>query len=124
MRKLLTIILLLIGQVAYADLLSESQGQWEGQGRLESGMEWPVYVKFLSNSAEVYTPEDGCEADWTFGTVTNGIIRGWEHVTVGMDRCYVGLELVITRYDASRLKVEWYLPNGMFVAEALLWRVQ
>ena len=124
MKKLLLVLMLFIAQVAQADLLSESLGQWEGQGVLESGMKWPIYVKFLSQGAEVYTPDDGCEADWTFGTVTDGILRGWEHVTVGIDRCYVGLEFVVTRYDDYRLKVEWYLPNGMFVAEALLWRVQ
>jgi len=64
------------------DRLSENHGQWEGQGGLETGMKWSIYVRFQSKSAEVVSPDDGCEADWAFGTVTDGVIRGWEHVTV------------------------------------------
>ncbi|WP_175556926.1 hypothetical protein [Shimia gijangensis] len=52
------------------------------------------------------------------------MIKGWEELTVGADRCYVGLKFVVTRYDESRIKVDWFQLNGMFVAEALLWRVQ
>lgn len=124
MQKLLLVLLLVIGQAAHADFLSENRGHWEGKGYISSGLEWPVYVQFMSNSAEVYTPDDGCEATWTFETVGQNIIRGWEEVTVGADRCYVGLKFVVTRHDASRIKVDWFQMNGMHVAEALLWRVQ
>lgn len=124
MRKLFLVILLLLGQAAHADFLSQNQGHWEGNGVLASGMEWPIYVQFKRNSAEVYTPEDGCRAIWTFDLVNDNMLQGWEEVTVGADRCYVGLKVVVTRYDASRLEVNWFQMNGMFVAEALLWRVQ
>jgi hypothetical protein len=124
MRKFLLILFLVFGQAAHADLLSENRGQWEGVGVLESGFEWPIYVKFLAASAQVYTPDDGCQSVWTFESVTQNLIKGWEEVTVGADRCYVGLKFVVTRYDENRLEVNWFLPNGMFVAEAVLWRVQ
>jgi len=124
MRKLLLLLFLVMGQSALADMLSENRGQWEGNGVLESGFTWPVYVKFLSNTAEVYTPDDGCEAIWRFESVTSSMIKGWEEVTVGADRCYVGLKFVVTRFDENRLEVNWFKPNGMFVAEAVLWRVQ
>jgi hypothetical protein len=124
MRMILLILLLVIGQVAHADFLNENRGHWEGEGSLPSGQKWPVYVEFKANSAEVYTPDDGCEARWTFESVTENIIRGWEELTVGADRCYVGLKFVVTRYDASRIKVDWFQMNGMHVAEALMWRVQ
>ncbi|SHJ67737.1 hypothetical protein SAMN05444000_111119 [Shimia gijangensis] len=42
MRKLLLMLLLVIGQVAHADFLSENRGHWEGTGSLPSGLEWPV----------------------------------------------------------------------------------
>ena len=48
-----------LGTAALADLLSQNRGQWEGQGVLASGFEWPIYVKFLSDRAEVYTPMTG-----------------------------------------------------------------
>ncbi|WP_299922742.1 hypothetical protein [uncultured Pelagimonas sp.] len=124
MRQLLLVLFLIIGQVAHADFLSDNRGHWEGKGYLPSGLEWPVYIEFRSNSAKVYTPDDGCEANWSFEQVTNNLIRGWEHVTVGADRCYVGLKFVVTRHDASRIKVDWFQMNGMQVAEALLWRIQ
>ena len=124
MRKLLLVIFLVLGQTAHADFLSDNRGQWEGTGYLASGFQWPIYVKFNRNTAEVYTPDDGCEAIWRFEKVTNHMMQGWEEVTVGADRCYVGLKFVVTRYDQHRLKVEWYQMNGMFVAEALLWPVQ
>ena len=124
MRNFLATLLIILGQPALADFLSENRGQWEGTGVLASGFEWPIYVKFRPNSAQVYTPDDGCEAVWTFEQVTNDMIKGWEEVTVGADRCYVGLKFVITRYDDHRLEVNWFKPNGMFVAEAVLWRVQ
>ena len=124
MRKLLLILLLVIGQGAFADFLSDNRGQWEGTGVLDSGFEWPIYIKFLSNHAKVYTPDDGCEAIWRFEKVTPHMMQGWEETTVGADRCYVGLKFVVTQYDASRLEVNWFQMNGMFVAKALLWRVQ
>jgi len=124
MRIMLMILFLVIGQGAQADLLSDSRGQWEGSGMLDSGLTWPIYVKFLANSANVNTPDDGCEAIWTFESVTPNMIRGWEEVTVGADRCYVGLNFVVTRQDQNRLKVDWFQMNGMFVAKAVLWRVQ
>lgn len=52
------------------------------------------------------------------------MIKGWEEVIVGADRCYVGLKFVVTRYDGHRLEVNWFKPNGMFVAEAILWPLQ
>ena len=109
---------------AQGDFLSEHRGTWEGTGVLDSGLQWPIYVTFLDQTAQVVTPDDGCEAIWTFDRITDGMMQGWEEVTVGADRCYVGLKFVVTRHDASRLKVEWYQQNGMFVAEALLWPVQ
>ena len=124
MRRLFLMLLLVLGQAAQADFLSENRGQWEGNGVLASGFQWPIFVKFMSNRAEVYTPDDGCEAIWTFERVTNHMMQGWEEVTVGIDRCYVGLKFVVTRYDANRLEVNWFKPNGTFVAEAVLWRVQ
>ena len=124
MRKILLLLVLVLGQAAAADFLSENRGQWEGTGVLASGFEWPIFVRFQADTAEVYTPDDGCEAVWTFDRITHAMIQGWEHVTVGADRCYVGLKVVVTRYDENRLEVNWYKPNGMFVAEAVLWRVQ
>ncbi|MGH1413140.1 MAG: hypothetical protein ACRBB0_06585 [Pelagimonas sp.] len=124
MQKLLLILFLFFGQAASADLLSENRGLWEGTGFLESGQEWPIYVEFLTDIAHVRTPEDGCEAIWQFESITQNIIRGWENVTVGEDRCYVGLKFVVTRHDRHRLKVDWYQMNGMFVAHAILWPVQ
>jgi len=130
MRKFLIILLLALGQVfasghdALADFLSDNRGQWEGTGVLESGFEWPIYVKFLNDTAQVYTPDDGCEAVWRFEQITQHMMKGWEDVTVGADRCYVGLEFVVTRYDDTRLEVNWFTMHGVFVAEAVLWRVQ
>ena len=125
MRTLLVLVFTFWASVLTAgDLLSESQGHWEGEGVLASGMTWPIYVHFKPNSADVVTPDDGCEAVWTYSRLGSGLIEGWEEVTVGMDRCYVGLKFAVTQYDESRLEVNWFKPSGVFIAEALLWRVQ
>ena len=124
MRTLLLICLLVFGQSASADFLSENQGHWEGQGVLESGQTWPFYVHFQPNRAEVYSYEDGCEANWNFTRVTPHMMEGWEELLVGFDRCHAGLKFVVTRHDASRLKVEWQNMHGVFIAEGFIWRVQ
>lgn len=71
MRILLVMLFLVLGQGAQADLLSETRGQWEGEGVLASGFKWPIYVNFRSNTAEVFTPDDGCESVWYFESVTS-----------------------------------------------------
>lgn len=106
------------------DLLSDVQGQWEGKGVLSSGMEWPLFVRFGPDGAEVYTPEDGCEATWSYARLGPGLIQGREELKIGFDRCEVGLKYVVTRHDESRLEVNWFTMHDVFVAEALLWPVQ
>ncbi|MFT5161045.1 MAG: hypothetical protein ACI9ZD_002661, partial [Paracoccaceae bacterium] len=99
-----------LGQGAHADLLSENRGQWAGTGVLLSGFEWPGYVNFPANTAEVYTPDDGCEAIWTFERVAPDMIKGWDEITVGANRCYVGLNNASQR--ARPIHLAWSLAAG------------
>jgi hypothetical protein len=125
MRYLATLILLLWATVAQAgDFLTDHAGMWEGQGTTSDGIKWTFYARIDQNGAKWNSIDDGCEGTWDFQQVHANQADGWEDVLVGRDRCYLGLRIVLTTYDASRIKAEWYLQNGMFVAEAMLWPVQ
>ena len=118
-------VLLLWASLAWAgEFLTDHTGMWEGQGTTTDGISWTFYARIDHNGAKWNSIEDGCEGTWDFAQVYDTHADGWEDVTVGQDRCYVGLRIVLTPYDASRIKAEWYLQNGMQVAEALMWPVQ
>lgn len=124
MRKFFTFLFLFWASLAQADFLSEHSGHWEGQGVTSDGVNWTFYAQIGHNGAKWSSVEDGCEGTWNFLKTSQNHADGFEDVIVGMDRCYVGLRIVLTPFDASRIKAEWYLPNGMPVAEAFMWPVQ
>ncbi len=124
MQRFLAVVFLFWASVAQADFLSEHTGYWEGQGVTTDGVEWTFYAQIDHNGAKWNSVEDGCEGTWDFMKTYPNHADGFEDVMVGQDRCYVGLRIVLTPYDASRIKAEWYLPNGMQVAEAFMWQVQ
>jgi len=124
MRTFFAALLLVIATAAHAEFLDDHEGMWEGQGVTSDGIEWTFYARIDANGAKWNSIGDGCEGTWNFMEVYPNHADGWEDVSVGQDRCYVGLRIVLTPYDASRIKAEWYLPNGMPVAEALMWPVQ
>lgn len=124
MRKLLFAVFMIFASVAHAEFLDDHEGMWEGQGVTTSGVRWTFYARIDANGAKWNSVEDGCEGTWDFMQVYPNHADGWEDVIVGRDRCYVGLRIVLTPIDDYRIRAEWYLQNGMQVAEAVLMRVQ
>ena len=124
MRTVLTVFFVLFATVAQAEFLDDHEGMWEGQGVTSDGIQWTFYARIDANGAKWNSVDDGCEGTWDFTQVYPNYADGWEDVTVGQERCYVGLRIVLTPYDASRIKAEWSTRHGVPVAEALMWPVQ
>lgn len=124
MRKILTAALVLVATAAQAEFLTDYAGMWEGQGQTTGGIPFTYYARIDSNGAKWNSVNDGCEGTWDFQKVYDTHADGWENVTIGQDRCVLGLRVVLTPYNGGRIKAEWSTMHGAPVASAVFMPVQ